>query len=60
VFGVMSYALAKGPTRSASAMSMGAQTGNVLGLGAAKRDGITVLGLAIGLPVAFLLARTLS
>ncbi len=41
-------------------MSMGAQTSNILSMVVRSGMGLTVLGLAIGLPVAFLLARTLS
>jgi putative ABC transport system permease protein len=39
---------------------MGAQTGNILGLVLRNGMTLTVLGLAMGLPIAFLLARTLS
>jgi putative ABC transport system permease protein len=60
VFGVMSYSVSERTHEIGIRMSMGAQTGNVLAL--VLRGGmlLTVLGLAMGLPVAFLLARALS
>jgi putative ABC transport system permease protein len=60
VFGVMSYAVSERAHEIGIRMSMGAQTGNVIVL--ILRNGmlLTGLGLAIGLPMAFLLARALS
>src|SRR6267143_1494287 len=60
VFGVMSYSVSERTHEIGIRMSMGAQTGNVIGLVLRSGMGLTVLGLASGLPVAFLLARTLS
>jgi putative ABC transport system permease protein len=60
LFGVMSYSVSERTHEIGIRMSQGAQTGNILSL--VLRGGLTmtVLGLAIGLPVAFLLARTMS
>ena len=60
VFGVMSYSVSERTHEIGIRMSMGAQTSNVLSMVLRSGMGLTVLGLAIGLPVAFLLARTLS
>jgi len=60
VFGVMSYSVSERTHEIGIRMSMGAQTSNVLSMVVRSGMGLTVLGLAIGLPVAFLLARTLS
>lgn len=60
VFGVMSYSVSERTHEIGIRMSMGAQTGNVLALVLRSGMFLTVLGLAIGLPVAFLLARALS
>jgi putative ABC transport system permease protein len=60
VFGVMSYSVSERTHEIGIRMSMGAQTSNVLAL--VLRNGmlLTTLGLAIGLPVAFVLAQGLS
>ncbi len=60
VFGVMSYSVSERTHEIGIRMSMGAQTSNVLSMVLRSGMGLTVLGLAIGLPVAFLLARALS
>jgi len=60
VFGVMSYSVSERTHEIGIRMSMGAQTGNVLALVLRSGMLLTVLGLTIGLPVAFLLARALS
>ncbi len=60
VFGVMSYSVSERTHEIGIRMSMGAQTGNVLSMVLRSGMGLTVLGLAIGLPVAFLLAQALS
>jgi putative ABC transport system permease protein len=60
VFGVMSYSVSERTHEIGIRMSMGAQTSNVLALVLRSGMLLTVLGLAIGLPVAFLLARALS
>jgi putative ABC transport system permease protein len=60
VFGVMSYSVSERTHEIGIRMSMGAQTGNVLALVLRSGMLLTMLGLAIGLPVAFLLARALS
>ena len=60
VFGVMSYSVSERAHEIGIRMSMGAQTRDILRL--VLRSGIllTALGLAIGLPVAFVLARGLA
>jgi len=60
LFGVMSYSVSERTHEIGIRMSQGAQTGDILSL--VLRGGIlmTALGLVIGLPVAFLLARTMS
>jgi putative ABC transport system permease protein len=60
VFGVMSYSVSERAHEIGIRMSMGAQTRDVLTL--VLRSGLllTALGLAIGLPIAFLMARALS
>jgi putative ABC transport system permease protein len=60
VFGVMSYSVSERTHEIGIRMSMGAQTGNVLAMVLRSGMLLTLLGLAIGLPVAFLLARALS
>ena len=60
VFGVMSYSVSERTHEIGIRMSMGAQTGNVLAMVIRSGMFLTMLGLAIGLPVAFLLARALS
>ncbi|HEY0800901.1 MAG TPA: FtsX-like permease family protein, partial [Steroidobacteraceae bacterium] len=60
VFGVMSYSVSERAHEIGIRMSMGAQTKNVLGLVLRSGMLLTALGLAIGLPIAFLLARALS
>lgn len=60
VYGVMSYAVSERIHEIGIRMSLGATVRDILGL--VLRNGIllTVLGLAIGLPVAFLMARALA
>jgi putative ABC transport system permease protein len=60
VFGVMSYSVSERAHEIGIRMSMGAQTGNVLALVLRSGMLLTALGLAIGLPISFLLARALS
>jgi putative ABC transport system permease protein len=60
VFGVMSYSVSERTHEIGIRMSMGAQTGNVLALVLRSGMLLTMLGLAIGLPVAYLLAQALS
>ena len=60
VFGVMSYSVSERTHEIGIRMSMGAQTGNVLALVLRSGMLLTGLGLAIGLPIAFLLAQGLS
>jgi putative ABC transport system permease protein len=60
VFGVMSYSVSERTHEIGIRMSMGAQTGNVLALVLRSGMLLTTLGLAIGLPIAFLLAQALS
>ena len=60
VFGVMSYSVSERSHEIGIRMSMGAQTGNILALVLRSGMLLTMLGLAIGLPIAFLLARALS
>jgi putative ABC transport system permease protein len=60
IFGVMSYSVSERTHEIGIRMSQGAQTRDILSL--VLRGGLfmTMLGLAIGLPVAFVLARTMS
>ena len=60
IFGVMSYSVSERTHEIGIRMSQGAQTRDILTL--VLRGGLlmTLLGLAIGLPIAFALARTLS
>jgi len=60
VFGVMSYSVSERAHEIGIRMSMGAQTGDILGLVLRSGMRLTFLGLAIGLPIAFLLARSLA
>jgi putative ABC transport system permease protein len=60
LFGVMSYSVSERTHEIGIRMSQGAQTRDILSL--VLRGGMlmTALGLVIGLPIAFLLARTMS
>src|SRR5262249_46999934 len=60
VFGVMSYSVSERAHEIGIRMSMGAEAKDILGL--VLRGGMTLtgLGLLIGLPIAFLLARAMS
>jgi putative ABC transport system permease protein len=60
IFGVMSYSVSERTHEIGIRMSQGAQTKDILSL--VLRGGMlmTLLGLAIGLPIAFLLSRTMS
>jgi putative ABC transport system permease protein len=60
VFGVMSYSVSERAHEIGIRMSMGAQTSDILRM--VLRSGMTLtgVGLAIGLPVAFALARALA
>jgi putative ABC transport system permease protein len=60
LFGVMSYSVSERTHEIGIRMSQGAQTGDILSLMLRGGLTMTVFGLAIGLPVAFLLARTMS
>jgi putative ABC transport system permease protein len=60
VFGVMSYAVSERAHEIGIRMSMGAQAGDILRLVLGSGMLLTVLGLAIGLPIAFVMARALS
>jgi putative ABC transport system permease protein len=60
VFGVMSYSVTERAHEIGIRMSLGAQTGNILRMVVGNGMLLTGLGLAIGLPLAFVLARTLS
>jgi putative ABC transport system permease protein len=60
VFGVMSYSVSERSREIGIRMSMGAQSKDVLRLVLRSGMTLTVLGLAIGLPVAFLLARAMA
>jgi putative ABC transport system permease protein len=60
VYGVMSYAVSERIHEIGIRLSLGAETRDILRL--VLRNGLflTILGLAIGLPIAFLMARGLS
>ena len=60
VFGVMSYSVSERSHEIGIRMSTGAQTRDILRLVLRSGMLLTFLGLAIGLPVAFLLARGLA
>jgi putative ABC transport system permease protein len=60
VFGVMSYSVSERSHEIGIRMSMGAQTRDILRLVLRSGMFLTFLGLAIGLPVAFLMARGLA
>jgi putative ABC transport system permease protein len=60
VFGVMSYSVSERAHEIGIRMSMGAQTGNILSLVLRSGMLLTGIGLAIGLPIAFLMAQGLS
>jgi putative ABC transport system permease protein len=60
LFGVMSYSVSERTHEIGIRMSQGAQTQDILSLMLRGGMFMTMLGLAIGLPVAFLLARTMS
>jgi putative ABC transport system permease protein len=60
VFGVMSYSVSERTHEIGIRMSQGAQTGDIVSLVLRGGMFMTLLGLAIGLPIAFFLAQTMS
>lgn len=60
VFGVMSYSVSERAHEIGIRLSLGAQTGDILRMVLRSGMILTVLGLAIGLPIAFALARALA
>jgi putative ABC transport system permease protein len=60
IFGVMSYSVSERTHEIGIRMSQGAQTRDILTLVLRSGMRMTLLGLAIGLPISLLLARTLS
>lgn len=60
VFGVMSYSVGERAREIGIRMSLGAQTRDILTMVLRSGMTLTVLGLAIGLPVSFALARAMA
>jgi putative ABC transport system permease protein len=60
VFGVMSYSVTERAHEIGVRLSLGAQTRDILSMVLRSGMTLTVLGLAIGLPVALVLARALA
>jgi len=60
VFGVMSYSVSERVHEIGVRLSLGAQTGDIVRMVLRSGMLLTILGLAIGLPVAFVLARALA
>jgi len=60
VFGVMSYSVSERAHEIGIRMSMGAQTRDILRMVLRSGMTLTFIGLAIGLPIAFALARALA
>jgi putative ABC transport system permease protein len=60
VFGVMSYSVSERAHEIGIRLSLGAQTSDILRMVLRSGMTLTVLGLAIGLPIAFALARALA
>jgi len=60
VFGVMSYSVSERVHEIGVRLSLGAQTGDIVRMMLRTGMLLTILGLAIGLPVAFVLARALA
>src|SRR5438477_1206223 len=60
VFGVMSYSVSERAHEIGIRMSMGAQSGDVLRLVLRSGMTLTLVGLAIGLPLAFVMARGMA
>ncbi|HKW34116.1 MAG TPA: ABC transporter permease [Candidatus Acidoferrum sp.] len=60
VFGVMSYSVSERVHEIGVRLSLGAQTGDIVRMVLRSGMLLTILGLVIGLPVAFVLARALA
>jgi putative ABC transport system permease protein len=60
VFGVMSYSVSERGHEIGIRLALGAQTRDILRMVLRSGMSLTLLGLAIGLPIAFLLARSLA
>ncbi|HEX8764198.1 MAG TPA: ABC transporter permease [Candidatus Acidoferrum sp.] len=60
VFGVMSYSVSERVHEIGVRMSFGAQSWNIVGMVLRRGILLTFAGLAIGLPIAFVLARALA
>lgn len=60
VYGVKSYLVSRRTREIGIRMALGANTGNVMGMVMRESAGLTLAGLAVGLPVAFMAGRLMG